>query len=321
MSVPTYDQFIDPILRFLATLPDGSSASEAHEAAAMSLGLSESQRQETIASGQAIYRNRSGWAHDRLKRAGYSNSAKRGYWQLTDTGRAFAQANPTPLSPEQVKHLAVNFMSVKLKTAPDAASVDESSDTSEPIAKAGLATRSPQERLNQAILELRTSVAGDLLDNLLQATPTRFEHIVLNVLHGLGYGANRQALQQVGGSGDGGIDGVISLDALGLEKVYVQAKRWQNTVGRPDLQAFYGALAGQKAKRGVFITTSGFTAQAVDFAHSVEGLVLVDGKRLVNLMLDHEVGSARSFAKYPGSIAITSTNRSSKPALDSPNLL
>lgn len=299
MPVPTYDQFIEPILRFLATHPDGSTASAAHEAAAMSLGLSESQRQETIASGQATYKNRSGWAHDRLKRAGYSSSAKRGYWQLTDTGRAFAQANPTPLSPEQVEHLAVNFMSVKLKTAPDAASLDESSDTSEPIAKTDLATSSPQERLNQAILELRTSVAGDLLDNLLQASPSRFEHIVLDVLHSLGYGANRQALQQVGGSGDGGIDGVISLDALGLEKVYVQAKRWQNTIGRPDLQAFYGALAGQKAKRGVFITTSGFTAQAVDFARSVEGLVLVDGKRLVNLMLDHDVGVSSQLYKVP----------------------
>ena len=110
---------------------------------------------------------------------------------------------------------------------------------------------------------------------------------------------HRQALQQVGGSGDGGIDGVISLDALGLEKVYVQAKRWQSTVGRPELQAFYGALAGQKARRGVFITTSGFTAQAIDFARSVEGLVLVDGKRLVNLMLDHEVGVSSQLYKVP----------------------
>lgn len=221
------------------------------------------------------------------------------YWQLTDTGRTFVQASPAPLSAEQVEHLAVNFMSVKLKTAPDAASLDESNETSTPIAQTDLATSSPQERLNQAILELRTSVAGDLLDSLLQASPTRFEHIVLDVLHSLGYGANRQALQQVGGSGDGGIDGVISLDALGLEKVYVQAKRWQNTVGRPDLQAFYGALAGQKAKRGVFITTSGFTAQAVEFALSVEGLVLVDGKRLVNLMLDHEVGVSSQLYKVP----------------------
>ncbi|KTT04171.1 restriction endonuclease [Pseudomonas oryzihabitans] len=299
MSVPTYDQFIEPILRFLAAHPEGATAGEAHEAAAQALGLSEEQRQETIASGQPTYKNRSGWAHDRLKRAGYSSSAKRGYWQLTDSGRVFAQANPAPLSHDQVEHLALNFISVQLKPAPDATSLDEGNYTPAPLVQADLATSSPQERLNQAILELRTSVAGDLLDSLLQASPTRFEHIVLDVLHRLGYGANRQALQQVGGSGDGGIDGVISLDALGLEKVYVQAKRWQGTVGRPDLQAFYGALAGQKAKRGVFITTSGFTAQAVDFARSVEGLVLVDGKRLVDLMLDHEVGVTSQLYKVP----------------------
>jgi restriction system protein len=298
MPVPTYDQFIEPILRFLAAHPDGATAADAHEAAALTLDLSETQREETIASGQATYKNRAGWAHDRLKRAGYSSSAKRGYWKLTEAGFAFAQANPAPLSSEQVEHLAVNFMSVKLKSAPDAASLDEVEETPAP-ALATLATSSPHERLDQAILELRASVAGDLLDNLLQASPTRFEHIVLDVLHRLGYGANRQALQQVGGSGDGGIDGVISLDALGLEKVYVQAKRWQGTVGRPDLQAFYGALAGQKAKRGVFITTSGFTSQAVDFARSVEGLVLVDGKRLVNLMLDHEVGVSSQLYQLP----------------------
>ncbi|HHM5938512.1 TPA: restriction endonuclease [Pseudomonas aeruginosa] len=97
----------------------------------------------------------------------------------------------------------------------------------------------------------------------------------------------------------GGIDGVISLDKLGLEKVYVQAKRWQGTVGRPELQAFYGTLARQKAKRGVFITTSGFTAQAIDFSRSVEGMVLVDGNRLVKLMMDHEVGVTSRLLKLP----------------------
>lgn len=296
MSLPTYDQFIEPLLRYLADCPEGAPTRDVQEAVAKSLGLSDAQRQETIASGQAIYRNRAGWAHDRLKRAGYSSSAKRGYWKLTEAGSAYALSNPKPLSNAQVEHLAINFMSVKLKTAPDAAPLDETEDAPVSLDRA---TTSPQERLDQAIRELRTSVAGDLLDSLLQVSPTRFEHIVLDVLHRLGFGASRQALQQVGGSGDGGIDGIISLDALGLEKVYVQAKRWQNTVGRPDLQAFFGALAGQKAKRGVFITTSGFTAQAVDFARSVEGLALVDGKRLVNLMLDHDVGVSSHRYKVP----------------------
>lgn len=115
----------------------------------------------------------------------------------------------------------------------------------------------------------------------------------------MGYGASRADLQQVGGSGDAGIDGIISLDKLGLEKVYVQAKRWQSTVGRPDLQAFYGALAGQKAKKGVFITTSGYTVQAREFAGSVDGMVLIDGNRLAELMIQHEVGITAKAVMIP----------------------
>ncbi|MNJ43051.1 Mrr restriction system protein [compost metagenome] len=296
MSVPTYDQFIEPILRFLADQPGGASARDAHEAAADALQLSEAQRQELINSGQATYKNRSGWAHDRLKRAGLSSSAKRGYWKLTEQGIAYSLENPAPLPQEKVERLAIGFMDVKLRTPTDAIPLDvELQANPSPLS----ATTSPDDRLEQALKELRDAVAVDLLDNLLQVSPGRFEVIVLDVLHRLGYGASRNDLQRVGGSGDGGIDGVISLDKLGLEKVYVQAKRWQNTVGRPDLQAFYGALAGQKAKRGVFITTSGFTAQAIGFASSVDGIVLVDGTKLVHLMMDHEVGVSSRLLRLP----------------------
>ena len=123
------------------------------------------------------------------------------------------------------------------------------------------------------------------------------DELNMRVMHG--YGASRADLQRVGGTGDGGIDGVISLDRLGLEKVYIQAKRWQSNVGRPDLQAFYGALAGQKAKKGVFITTSGFTAHALDFAKSVEGIVLLDGPRLASLMIECELGVTSRTVKIP----------------------
>lgn len=184
--------------------------------------------------------------------------------------------------------MALDFMNVKLKQQPDAVDLDPrpTAPNQEELAKS-----SPDDRLEQALKEL--------LENLLQVSPARFEVIVLDVLHRLGYGGHRDDLQRVGGAGDGGIDGIISLDKLGLEKIYVQAKRWQNTVGRPELQAFYGALAGQKAKRGVFITTSGFTSQARDFAHSVEGMVLVDGERLVHLMIENEVGVSSRLVKVP----------------------
>jgi restriction endonuclease Mrr len=124
-------------------------------------------------------------------------------------------------------------------------------------------TQSPEERLDGAVREIRSSVASELLESIMGASPKFFEVLVLDLLHAMGYGTSRADLQRVGGSGDGGIDGIISLDRLGLEKVYVQAKRWQNSVGRPDVQGFYGALAGQRSKRGVFITTSTFTAQAI----------------------------------------------------------
>jgi restriction system protein len=296
MSVPTYDKFIEPILRYLAANPEGATARDTHEAAARGLDLSESQLQELIASGQAIYKNRAGWAHDRLKRAGLSSSAKRGYWKLTEAGIAYSTQHPSPLTADQVEKLAIGFMDVRLRSLSDAVPLEGAEQGQDaPVS----ATVSPDDRLDQAMRELRDATATDLLDNLIQVSPNRFEVIVLDVLHSLGYGASRTDLQRVGGSGDGGIDGVISLDKLGLEKVYVQAKRWQGTVGRPELQAFYGALAGQKAKRGVFITTSGFTAQAIDFARSVEGMVLVDGIRLVNLMMDHEVGVTSRLLKLP----------------------
>lgn len=162
-----------------------------------------------------------------------------------------------------------------------------------------LETASPEERLGVAVKEMRESVAADLLETLAKVSPTCFETIVLDLLHKMGYGANRSDLQRVGGSGDGGIDGVISLDKLGLEKVYVQAKRWQSSVGRPEIQGFYGALAGQRANKGVFITTSAYTAQAVEFAKSVERIVLVDGIKLAELMIDHEVGVSSRILKIP----------------------
>lgn len=296
MSVPTYDQFIEPILRYLATQPDGAVTRDVYEAVAQSVNLSEEARAELLPSQtQQVYKNRIGWAHDRLKRAGLSSSARRGLWCLTEEGVRFAQQHPAPLSAEQVDTLASSFMDVRLREA-------TTPSESAPVAldmSAEHRSVSPEERLGEALKEIRESVAADLLDTLLKVNPTHFETIVLDLLHKMGYGAKRSDLQRVGGSGDGGIDGVISLDKLGLEKVYVQAKRWQNSVGRPEIQGFYGALAGQRATKGVFITTSYYTAQAIEFAQSVERIVLVDGLQLAELMMDHEVGVSSRMVRIP----------------------
>lgn len=287
MPVPTYDQFIEPILRYLAAHPQGAPARNAHEAAASVLKLSDTDRQEVLPSGvQPVYKNRAGWGHDRLKRAGLSQSLRRGFWCLTKEGFAFAAKNKSPLAPQLIENLALSNADVRLRDASTVSSAQIASATAVPPA----ATASPDDRLEQALAELRRTVAAEVLESLRQVAPGHFEIIVLDVLHRMGYGASRADLQRVGGSGDGGIDGIISLDKLGLEKVYVQAKRWQQPVGRPDVQAFYGALAGQRANKGVFITTSSFTMQALEFVRSVERVVVVDGARLADLMIDHEVG-------------------------------
>lgn len=193
----------------------------------------------------------------------------------------FPKPTPDPSPPEILQQLAFNPTKPKIHTNTPELPSNQDPD---PL------HTSPDDRLESALTEIRDSVAADLLATLSQTSPKYFETIVLDLLHKLGYGTSRNDLQRVGGPGDSGIDGVISLDKLGLEKVYVQAKRWQNTIGRPQVQEFYGALAGQKASKGVFITTSRFTPQAVDFANSVERIVLVDGDKLTQLMIDHEIG-------------------------------
>jgi restriction system protein len=213
-----------------------------------------------------------------------SVSTRRGYWKLTPEGSQYLETHPQPLAVRELEGLAYGHNDVRLR------------DTGDPTVEApvvpvaGVSRASPDDRLEDALHELKRTVAAEVLDALRQVSPTFFETIVLDLLHRMGYGATRADLQRVGGAGDGGIDGIISLDKLGLEKVYVQAKRWQQSVGRPEVQAFYGALAGQRATKGVFITTSSFTAQALEFARSVERVVLVDGVRLADLMIEHEVG-------------------------------
>ncbi len=236
-----------------------------------------------------------GWAHDRLKRAGYSTSPRRGYWQITEEGRKFIASASTPLPIAEIDRIACEGINVRLREP------IESSTAEFPVSAmpAETVAMSPDDRLDAAVTEIHASVADDVLELLRSVTPTFFEYVVLDVLHSMGYGASRSALLRVGGTGDGGIDGIISLDKLGLEKVYVQAKRWQNVVGRPEIQAFFGALAGQRARKGVFITTSFYSPQAVQYAASVEGIILVDGLKLAELMIEHGVGVSVRQVRIP----------------------
>ena len=295
MPVPTYDHFVEPILRYLESHPNGAAAKNVYEAAADAINLNEIDKQELLPSGQQRYKNRAGWAHDRLKRAGLSSSPRHGYWQLTQKGMEFANIHPGPLPDEEVERLALDFMDIRLRPLAGTEPVTELASSA--LLKTSGA--SPDDRLGEALEELRRTVAAQILEALSAVSPSFFETIVLSLVHRMGYGTGLADLQLVGGPGDAGIDGVIFLDKLGLEKVYIQAKRWQQTVGRPEIQAFYGALAGQHAKKGVFLTTSSYTVQAVEFARSVEGIVLIDGARLAELMIDHEVGISARMIRVP----------------------
>jgi restriction system protein len=295
MAVPTYDQFIEPVLRYLAAHPNGAAARDVHDAAAQALGLSDADRAELLPSGvQHVFKNRAGWAHDRLKRAGLSTNSRRGYWQLTQAGQDFARDYPPPLPENVLEAIAVWHSDIRRR--PD---TEERRSQTAPQAIADRGTVSPDDRLEQALSELRQGVASELLELLSQVSPQYFETIVLDLLHKMGYGTSRADLVRVGRSGDGGIDGVISLDRLGLEKVYVQAKRWQNSVGRPEVQAFFGAIAGNHATKGVLITTASFSQQAIAYAGTVDGVVLVNGGKLADLMIEYEVGVTSRPVRVP----------------------
>jgi restriction system protein len=283
VGLPKFYEFIDPLLRVLCEHPAGIKTAEAYEEVADRVGLSEEEKSEMIPSGQqATYKNRIGWAHDRLKRASLSESADWGIWQITEKGEELVSEYENHLPEKVIDRIA-------RPQEGDGEKQTGMEETSEPAAQDEM---TPDERIDGAVKELNDSVSSELLKIIKSRSPEVFEHLVLDVLQAMGYGTGEKAIDHRGGSHDGGIDGVISLDRLGLEKIYIQAKRWDsNTVGRPDLQQFYGALSERHATKGVFITTSNFSKSAVDFADGIsDSIVLIDGDELTDLMLEHGVG-------------------------------
>lgn len=282
-EIATYEHFIEPVLRILAEHPSGLETSQAYQAVADRLALTKAQRALLLPSGrQATYKNRIGWAYDRLKRAGLAANLKRGIWSITTKGQDLLDASPQGLSQEAIVALALVERDSTLNTT-----------ATTPSAPPLRVSQTPSEAIESALEALNQSVAQELMEHILAITPEQFEGLVLELLLAMGYGADQRALTRTGGSADGGIDGMITLDRLGLEKVYIQAKRWalNNSVGRPELQSFYGALAIRKANKGVFITTSSFTTPAIEYAAQVSnGIVLVDGELLTQLMIEYGVG-------------------------------
>lgn len=284
MPIPDYQTLMLPLLRFAADGNDHTTR-EAVEVLATEFQLTPAERNELLASGQqAIFNNRVGWANSYLKKAGLLESPRRGALRITARGKQILCDSPTRIDVRYLERFP-EFIEFR-----DASRNNRETTTAESIATA--TEQTPEEALELAHQSLRLSLAQDILSRILSCSPTFFERLVVELLVKMGYGGSRRdAGERIGQSGDGGIDGIIKEDRLGLDTIYIQAKRWQGSVGRPEIQKFVGALQGQRAKKGVFITTSSYTAEAIDYASRIDTkVVLIDGQLLANLMMDFDVG-------------------------------
>src|SRR5215208_215466 len=284
MTIPDYQTVMLPLLHFAA---DGHEHSlrEAIEKLADHFDLSGDERKALLPSGrQATFDNRVGWARTYMKKAGLLQSPRRGYFKISDAGFQALKDNPEAIN---VKFLEQYPEFLEFKTKSNAKSTATKPDTTIPTEE-----RTPREVMEDAYATIRTQLASELLERIAQSSSQFFERLVVDLLVNMGYGGTRKdAGEAVGGSGDEGIDGIIKQDRLGLEVVYIQAKRWENTVSRPEIQKFVGALHGQNARKGIFITTSDLSDGALQYAKGLSDMViLIDGEMLANLMIDHSVG-------------------------------
>ncbi|MBM4006463.1 MAG: restriction endonuclease [Planctomycetes bacterium] len=284
MPVPDFQSFLLPVLQ-AASDGEVHSLAETRERIATQFGLTPEDRAELLPSGrQARFDNRVAWAKSYLQQAALITSPRRAHFAITPRGKELLATKPERLTIEILEQYP------EFKTFRDGSG--DSSGAGAGASEPAKATETPEEVLELAYSRIRADLAADVLNRVKQAPPTFFESLVVDLLLKMGYGRNRaEAGRAIGASGDEGIDGIISEDRLGLDVIYVQAKRWDNTVGRPDIQKFVGALSGKRARKGVFITTSAFSAEAVDYVTRIDPrVVLIDGKQLAEYMIDHNLG-------------------------------
>jgi restriction system protein len=283
MAIPDFQTIMLPLLKFVADLHEHSKR-EALDILAEQFRLSEAEKNELLPSGrQAIFDNRLAWARTYLIKAGLLESTRRGFFRITERGQEVLKKNPEKIN---IRYLDQFPGFTEFRTS----SKDRSTETDGRVEMDSETT--PEEMLEAAYQDMRQRLAAELLQSIKGCSPAFFERLVIDLLVTMGYGGTRKdAGEAVGRSGDGGIDGIIKEDRLGLDCIYVQAKRWENTVGRPDIQKFAGALQGQRARKGVFITTSTFSAEAHDYVSRIDNkIVLLDGNLLANFMIDHNIG-------------------------------
>ncbi|SDL22944.1 restriction system protein [Maridesulfovibrio ferrireducens] len=286
MAIPDYQTLMLPVLK-LASDSKEHKFRDAVEQLADEFSLSSEERSEFLPSGnQAVFNNRVGWARSYLKQAGLLADPKRGFFTITEKGIELLASNPSEITTEILSQYP-EF--IEFRNRRKNSKEKNSSEVSE---KAFDSLQTPEDALASAYKQLRKSLESELLTIVKDSSPSFFEKLVVDLLVNMGYGGNRQdAGKALGKSGDGGIDGIINEDRLGLDVIYIQAKRWEGSVGRPEIQKFAGALQGQRAKKGVFITSSSFTKGAEEYVSMIDTrIILIDGERLGRLMVDHNVG-------------------------------
>ncbi len=285
MPVPTFDQLLWPILELAAKAEITRQTATA--AMIEQFALTEEEQQEAISSGTPKIANRTGWAMSHLTKAALIGKVAKFTYKATQKGIDYLQKHTGPITIKDLKQIE-GFMEAWDSAAKQ--KKEKSSVGGVPIPSQDPDT--PEESIDSAVETLREDLREELLEQLSQINPYRFERVVVDLLFAMGYGGSRaEAAQVTKKSGDEGIDGVINEDRLGLDVIYIQAKRWKNTVGRVEIQNFVGALAGKQAQKGIFITTSDFGRNAIEFAQAVsQKVILIDGQRLASLMIEHGVG-------------------------------
>ena len=282
-EIPGFQKMMLPLLRFAGDKEEHSTT-EALDTVAKEFGITEEQKNLLLPSGnQKIFYNRVFWAKAYLKMAGLIENTKRAHFKITERGLNALKEKPPEIN---LKYL---------KRFPDYVELSESwkKDNSKSLSEDDESIpQTPEESLEISFQNIQKTLAQELLSKIKTCSPSFFEKMVIELLVSMGYGGSRiDASKAIGKSGDEGIDGIIKEDKLGLDVIYIQAKRWENVVGRPEVQKFVGALAGQGAKKGIFITTSKFTNEAKEYLPKNETkIVLIDGEQLANLLIEFNLG-------------------------------
>lgn len=285
MPIPNYQTLMLPLLQ-LASDKQEHKFSDSVQFLAKKFALTDEEVSELLPSGtQAVFNNRVGWARSYLKQAALLSSPKRGSFIITEQGLKLLAEKPEKINTGLLERYA-EFQEFRNRKKDHTKTLEDVSTPHIPEYE------TPEDALASAYTLLRKNLEDEILASVKDSSPAFFERLVVDLLVKMGYGGNRQdAGRALGKSGDGGIDGIINEDQLGLDVIYIQAKRWEGAVGRPEIQKFAGALQGQRARKGVFITTSGFTKEAIEYAALIESkIILIHGERLASLMAQHNVG-------------------------------